>query len=186
VASKIAQASGIMGGSLFTVLDVMGGVVAAQGITVALLAGLLHRFGMKVDTSLLGSATLLCADELSALRDGINPIQSRRDRKRRFIKGVYPTKKGLIAIECGDEHATFRLSRAIGVGVSIDDCRFKDRMSDALLGKSADDWIDIFKIDDLPAAIVVEDLRDLEKDERIRCCLDRRRYTQVNSPWRFQ
>ena len=37
VAKKIAEASGTRGGSLFTVLDVLGGVVAAQGITIALL-----------------------------------------------------------------------------------------------------------------------------------------------------
>src|SRR6185437_3384551 len=37
VARKIADASGTQGGSLFTVLDVLGGVVSAQGITLALL-----------------------------------------------------------------------------------------------------------------------------------------------------
>jgi crotonobetainyl-CoA:carnitine CoA-transferase CaiB-like acyl-CoA transferase len=55
-----------------------------------------------------------------------------------------------------------------------------------LSSKSAEEWMTIFRERHIPAAIVVEDLRDLNKDERIRGCLDHQRYTKVNSPWRFQ
>lgn len=67
VASMIGAASGTPGGSLFTVLDVLGGVIAAQGICAALLARRLHGRALQVETSLLGAASLLCAAELPAL-----------------------------------------------------------------------------------------------------------------------
>lgn len=67
VASRIGAASGTPGGSLFTVLDVLGGVIAAQGICAALLARRLHGRALQVETSLLGAASLLCAAELPAL-----------------------------------------------------------------------------------------------------------------------
>jgi CoA:oxalate CoA-transferase len=64
VAKKIAEASSTHGGSLFTVLDVLGGAVAAQGITIALLNRCMNKVGGKVNTSLMSAATLLCSDNL--------------------------------------------------------------------------------------------------------------------------
>lgn len=185
VAHKVAQASSILGGSLFTALDVMGGVVAAQGIVVALLARRLRQTGMKVDTSLLGSATLLCAEDLDGLMRRGEFSRPLRQEPRPSIKGVYATREGLIAIECNHEDEIARLAEALGLkvtGIS----EIESRLTSVLPSKTAKDWMTIFKARDIPSATVVEDLRDLDKDERIRCCLDHQRYTRVNSPWRFQ
>src|SRR5690606_29461665 len=62
VAHKISRACGTRGGTLFTALDVLGGIIAAQGITAALLNRQLSHAGAKVTSSLLGAAILLCSD----------------------------------------------------------------------------------------------------------------------------
>ncbi|MGA8133781.1 MAG: CoA transferase, partial [Pseudomonas gingeri] len=54
VAEQIARAGAMAGGSLFTVLDVLGGVIAAQGITAALLVRQLTGQAGRMDSSLLG------------------------------------------------------------------------------------------------------------------------------------
>jgi CoA:oxalate CoA-transferase len=186
VASKVGQASRTPGGSLFTVLDVLGGVVAAQGITIALLAGRLRQTGMKVDTSLLGSATLLCAEDLGVLLRQRESAQISPQNARPAIRDVYSTLEGLIAIECNDAGEIARLAGVLGLNESIDLAEFEAHLTSALLSRSAAEWMAIFTRRDIYAAIVLEDLRDINKDERLVSCLDHRRYTKVNSPWRFQ
>lgn len=47
VAQKISRTCGTQGGTLFTALDVLGGVIAAQGITAALLNRQLNCAGLR-------------------------------------------------------------------------------------------------------------------------------------------
>lgn len=68
VAERIARASGTRGGTLFTALDVLGGVISAQGICAALLDRSLHGRGNQVHSSLLGAADLLLATPATAPR----------------------------------------------------------------------------------------------------------------------
>ncbi|WP_323120356.1 CoA transferase [Burkholderia alba] len=67
IAHWIGETSGTPGGSLLTVLDVLGGVVAAQGVVAALLDRRIGGTGQRMESSLLGAATLLSADELRVL-----------------------------------------------------------------------------------------------------------------------
>ncbi|MGE8358323.1 MAG: CoA transferase, partial [Microvirgula sp.] len=73
VADAIAPAPGGRGGTLFTALDVLGGAVAAQGITAALFARLVGRSGARVRTSLAGAASLLCAGAVDQAGCGVFP-----------------------------------------------------------------------------------------------------------------
>lgn len=185
VGSKVAEASNTFGGSLFTVLDVLGGAVAAQGITVALLARCLRDTATKVDTSLLSAATLLCADDLEALLHPREPRQPAPQGADPTIKAVYPTQKGQIAIECSDAKTIARLVEALGLEFALDPVEIGSHLGPALLSRGASDWMAIFARRGIPAAVVVEELCDLHEDERISSCLNRGSYTQVNSPWRF-
>ncbi|CAG0940697.1 partial Acetyl-CoA:oxalate CoA-transferase, partial [Candidatus Brocadiaceae bacterium] len=94
VAEKISKRSGKNGGSLFTVLDILGGVVAAQGITAALLKRELHPCSIRVTSSLLSAATLLTTPDLSAIYQADNVIPTPS-----LVDGVYATESGYIAVE---------------------------------------------------------------------------------------
>lgn len=182
VAQKIAGASGTLGGSLFTVLDVLGGVVAAQGITVALLGRCMNNTVAKVETSLLGAATLLCADDLHNL---YNPPRT-PSTPGSVIDAVYPTRHGQVAIECRDLETAKRLAEAIGLFIGVDEEDFHTRLASILLTKTADEWAAALEKARVPSAAVVEDITQLQTNARSRPCLSIGSYTRVDSPWRFK
>lgn len=198
VAAKIAAASGLPGGALFTVLDVLGGAVAAQGVTAALLArGLGRARSIRVDTSLLGAATLLCADELGALLQQPGYQNHALDGEPlppawTSLNGVYATAQGLLALDCLDERAFSRLTHAVVDAASElqidlnDDTSDREHLQRALLHRKAQEWAALFEMSGVPAAVVVEDLTELSRDPRLAPALNKDIYVRVNSPWRFQ
>ncbi len=106
--------SGARGGSLFTVLDVLGGVAAAQGITAALLARELAPARLRVETSLLGAATLLTAGELAGQW---LPETEPGGAQRPSLQLIAPTAGGMLAVECLDETTLRRLAEALGLSM---------------------------------------------------------------------
>jgi crotonobetainyl-CoA:carnitine CoA-transferase CaiB-like acyl-CoA transferase len=182
VAKKIAEASGTQGGSLFTVLDVLGGAVAAQGITIALLNRCLNKVGGKVNTSLMSAATLLCTDDLQKFYQP----QSSDAAKKSIINGVYATRQGHFAIECCDVKTAERLANVLGIAIGIDQECFQQDLSDLLLSKTANEWIEVLEQAGIPSAVVVEDLSDLQTIPYLQPGLITGSYTKVISPWRFK
>ncbi|MBX3616156.1 CoA transferase [Nitrosomonas sp.] len=178
VAHKISQACGIRGGTLFTVLDLLGGVVAAQGITIALLNRYLNHTGGKVTSSLLSAATLLCSEDF---QHQYHFFETNVPAVSRF-NNIYATKQGMLAIECCDEAALQRLFQIIDDG-QID---IMQRLDEILLTNSAQEWVKLFQQAGIPAAVVIEDLADLYDCPQLRPLLNRGSYTQVTSPWSFQ
>lgn len=178
VAQQIAQQSGKRGGSLFTVLDVLGGVVAAQGITVALLDHQLHNNRIQVKSSLISAATLLCAEPLQRL---YSP-ESGKVKPASLINGVYQTAHGQLAIECTDSASVTRLLDSLNLALTINAL---DRLSETLLSKTAQEWLLLLQAAQISVAVVVEDLTDLLNNPLLQPYLSSHHYTQVTSPWSF-
>ena len=180
VAGKIAAHSGTHGGSLFTVLDVLGGVVASQGITIALLNRCLNKAAANVSTSLLSSATLLTADDLG------RHYHDKAANSASVIDAVLPTQQGKIAIECVDLNHAEQLGKVLDIEPAVTDGVFLTAVAEALLAKTADEWSEIFAQAGIAASSVVEDLGTLQNFPQLRKQLKTGSYTQVTSPWRFQ
>ena len=100
VASRIASASGTRGGTLFTALDVLGGVISAQGICAALLDRELHGHGSQVHSSLLGAADLL--------------LDTRCDTPEPLLQGLFRTADGVLALDCQTRQQHQALARLLG------------------------------------------------------------------------
>ncbi|WP_156972392.1 CoA transferase [Nitrosospira sp. NpAV] len=181
VAKRIAEASGTLGGSLFTVLDVLGGVVAAQGITLALLNRCMNSAGGKVTSSLMSASTLLCADDFQNLYSLPGPGALPKS----VIDNVYDTKQGKIAIECCDVGALVRLTEVLEVAIDVQD-DLEQCLSDIFLSRTAYEWADIFEQARIPSAVVIEDLADLQTTAHLQPGLSPGPYTRVNSPWSFK
>ncbi len=181
VARQISQQSGRRGGSLFTVLDVLGGAVAAQGITVALLERQLANKRIQVKSSLMSAATLLCAESLQAIYspDSDNTTQTS------LINDVYQTQQGLIAIECVDDASVTRLFDVLGISRMFLNPLKSEQLAEILLSKTATEWLPILQAVNIPVAIVVEDLTDLMTNPLLQPCITISSYTQVISPWSF-
>lgn len=182
IAQKIAKASGIQGGSLFTVLDVLGGVIAAQGICVALLNRCMNNVGAKVTSSLMSAATLLCADDFQNLYDPSGADSSTKS----MINAVYATKHEKIAIECHDLDTVKKLTAILSITSTPGTTSFHQQISDRFLLKTAHEWVEIFEQENIPAGVVNEDLSKLQTIAHLQRDLCPGSYTRINSPWSFQ
>jgi CoA:oxalate CoA-transferase len=189
VAKKIAENSGTRGGSLFTALDVLGGVVAAQGATIALLTRYMNNAGntgntsTRVTSSLMSAATLLCADDFHNL---YNLPSSDSSASKSVIDTVYVTKHGKIAVECLDLNMVVRLAEALGATIHIEENNFPQCLDSLFLSKTAKEWAEIFEQAGVPSAVVIEDLADLQTVTYLQSDLSPGPYTRVNSPWSFK
>lgn len=214
VAQQIAAASGgtRRGGSLFTVLDVLGGVVASQGVVAALLRRSVQVAGIRMESSLLGAANLLCAQELHSLLPQVsaaNPV-SMPDTDA-CLQALYATEEGLLAVDCHDAAGLARLAQTLKGLLPASQQAVLDLSSvaaiDAALASllktnTAQHWLSQLAPAAIALAFVVEDLCDLENVQRnplLAPCLSRtsngmpiqddagsnESYTHILSPWRF-
>ncbi|WP_090627242.1 CoA transferase [Nitrosomonas marina] len=181
VARKISQASGTRGGSLFTVLDVLGGVIAAQGITAALLKRHLDNASVKVTSSLLSAATLLCIDDFPDK----NMLNS-RIKSKSIINGVFDTKQGKLAIECPDLNTVSRLRNVLEIANDLNEIDFHQFLQLLLLTKTAEEWLLILERAGVPVAQVIEDLATIRNQAHLQQQLSPDCYTKVMSPWSFK
>ncbi len=217
VAQQIATASGgtRRGGSLFTVLDVLGGVVASQGVVAALLRRSVQAAGIRMESSLLGAANLLCAQELHNLlpqNSATSPVSSPSlPDTDAFLQALYATEEGLLAVDCPDAAGLARLAQTLKGLLPASQQAVLDLTSvaaiDAALASllktnTAQHWLSQLAPAAIALAVVVEDLCDLENAQRnplLAPCLSRtsngmpiqddagsnESYTHILSPWRF-
>jgi crotonobetainyl-CoA:carnitine CoA-transferase CaiB-like acyl-CoA transferase len=155
---------------LFTVLDVLGGVLAAQAVTIGLLHRCINKVGGKVTSSLMSAATLLLADDLAqhyAPSDD-EPVVSAG------INGVYATQHGLLALDC----TKMALLNALGMTASS----LEDWQS-LLLKKTAEQWVEQLAVSGIACAVVIENLNELSTQTLLQPSLESGSYTKVISPW---
>jgi len=170
VAEAIAKASGTRGGSLLTVLDVLGGVMATLGVTAALLHRGLHGCGVTVESSLLGAADHLMQVTQSAARASV-------------LSSLYPTSQGVIAIDCQTEAQLAALAQWLDVSCSVQAC--EAALQHQLPERAAAKCESELHARSIPASVVVEDLTQLQADIRLSASISRNTYASVTSPWRF-
>ncbi|MFE8644306.1 CoA transferase [Sphingomonas sp. NCPPB 2930] len=181
VAATIAQAGGTRGGSLFTVLDVLGGIVAAQGVTAALLRRQLRPSRCRVDTSLLGGAALLCERELQVCWEGTEAANV----GAAALQMVAPTQDGLLAVECPDDPALRRLAEAIDLPGPTAAQALRDALPAWLATRETGDAERMLAAVGVPTAAVAEELTALSHHPRLACALRPADYVHVESPWRW-
>lgn len=170
VADAIAGASGVRGGSLFTVLDVLGGVISSLGVTAAVLNRAILGSGSEVESSLLGTADHLMRVTRTAA--GVSELA-----------GVYKAADASIAIDCQTkEHLA---SLAAWLGAEIDDQACIVALERLLPTRSASEWESEINALGVPARVVVEDLAQLAVDARLSAHLRKKSYSSVDSPWSF-
>ena len=175
VAKAISSTSGTRGGSLFTVLDVLGGVMCSVGISASLLHRSVRGGGVYVMSSLMDTA------------DHLMQITASDSFKGYGLHGVFDTRKGAISIECTTAEQVRELARCLGgtfdrSNVVAD----RQKVECKLLSRTALEWESILTRKGIAAFEVTEDISDLAKDIQMRTHLITNAYSAVQSPWRFQ
>lgn len=171
VAQLIGQGDGNRGGSLFTVLDVFGGVIAAQGVVAALLARHLYGCAGRMDSSLLGAADVLC--------------HSRLARSREAKTAVFQCRDASLAIDCSAPHDLDAVRRLFDVAAQSPWHALRETLQGQLSRQTAGHWQSLLLSAGVPAAVVWQDLTQLQHDPHLAPWLAPGRYTRVLSPWRF-
>lgn len=180
VADLIGHHSRIRGGSLFTALDVLGGVIAALGVVAALLNREVKKQGANIESSLLGAANLLC------MGMGSPDISKPIPLEVNLIKGVYATKDGLIAIECLDDIQVNRLAHFLNLTFPTDILNRDEQLQEEFAKQPTDYWENTLNPLGISASIVTQKLSDLVINNRMNCDIKTNGYSAITTCWRFQ
>lgn len=180
VADLIGHHSRIRGGSLFTALDVLGGVIAALGVVAALLNREVKKQGANIESSLLGAANLLC------MGMGSPDISKHIPLEVNLIKGVYATKDGLIAIECLDDIQVNRLAHFLNLTFPTDILNRDEQLQEEFAKQPTDYWENTLNPLGISASIVTQKLSDLVINNRMNCDIKTNGYSAITTCWRFQ
>ena len=158
------------GGSLFTVLDILGGVVSSQGIVAALLARELSGDVARVDTSLLDTADLLSTTEHHYLT---------------HINGMYPTANGHIMLDGITDENLGAFTQKLGLTSTANT---KTDIEKRFLKKTTHDWVHCFYNTQFAVTDIILDLSELAHQSEIKACITQtpHTYTHTNSPWAMQ
>ncbi len=195
VAESVGRHSTKPGGSLFTVLDILGGAVSSQGIVAALLSRQLSGDVTRVDTSLLGTASLLTFNHNQSLKNLLTKSSKQNesclsDESELFGKfnAIYSTTDGELVLSCVTEKNMEELFELTGIFSTTDSIQVMHCLKERIIKKSAREWVNIFANSSIAVAEVVVDLAKLASLPESSDCLSSHpdSYVRVMSPWRMR
>jgi CoA:oxalate CoA-transferase len=171
--------------SLMTLLDILGALVAAEGVLAGLLLRERTNQAQQVDTSLLSAATVLQADLLDAIASGCAQHRSGGQPLWTALDQPLPTAAGLLALSVGSRAQFERLCTVAGVDADGDRATVEAAVSARLCTRPAEVWEATLRRAGIPAAAVCTSLDELARDRRFIPVLDHDGCAFVRSPWRF-
>ncbi|WP_269859343.1 CaiB/BaiF CoA-transferase family protein [Streptomyces sp. RPT161] len=169
--------------SLMTLLDVLGGLVAAEGLLAALVARERTGRGRRMDSSLLSASTVLQYQALERPQRRHAPGCGTAGLPE--VEGPYRTADGWLAVSAGSTTAVGRLCRELGLDPAAPQDVLRRRIADRLADRPAAEWVARFATARVSAAVVATDLDGLDTAPATAPALTREACTFVNSPWRF-
>ncbi|MFE0425187.1 CoA transferase [Streptomyces sp. NPDC058953] len=169
--------------SLMTLIDVLGGLVAPEGLVAGLLWRERNGRGLRVDTSLLSASTVLQYDVLERARNRHAPGCGNTGAPE--LDGPWATSDGLLALSARSHTAAGRLCRALGLDTALTEEDLGSAVADLLAGGTTAEWVAGLTAAGVPATPVATDLAALPDAPVARRALARRECTLVTAPWRF-
>lgn len=174
--------------SRLTLVDVMGGLLACEGI----LSGLYLRErtgqGCRVDTSLLAGAMTFQSHILQAITQGCERGRQAGRPLWRLLDQPLKTTDGFLMVSVANEQSVNRLARICGLsGVSTPHL-LEMQIAEQLSKRTTTEWERLLRAAAIPATVVCNDLSSLPHDPRFTGLLER-----INNacwapaaPWQFK
>lgn len=180
VADLIGRSSQTRGGTLFTALDLLGGVIGAQGVLAALLNRAINKQGIYVESSLLGAANVVCSSKITS---EVAPLNVQHNT----LKKIYSTLDNkLIAIECLDAVQFDQLMHLLDVPLDSDETHRDVELQTSIFTNTAQYWQEKINNLNIPVAIVTQDIACLADNISLNGDIKTEGYSKVNTYWRFQ
>ena len=174
--------------SRLTLVDVIGGLLACEGILAALY--LRERTGRscRVDTSLVGGAMALQSHVLRAIATGQEMGRSQGRPLWGPLDKPIETADGFLVIGIEDQSMLRRLSMVCDLATTDDEERLEEKICERLRSGSAVEWESLLSEAGIPAAVVNRDLASLPRDPHVAGLLERAEngsWVPAN-PWQFK
>ncbi|MET9358204.1 CoA transferase [Streptomyces sp. NPDC006617] len=176
LAWEMAEGAGRPRPTLMTVLDLLGGLISAEGVLAGLLARELGGGPQRVDTSLLSAASVL--QRLEADR---GPSA----RAHAAWEGPYRTAKGHLALSLPAAGGRRLLATALNIPATGPHPPLRDTVAARLLTRPARSWIEDLGRNGIEAVLVQEDISAVARDPAFRADLRHGACALVAPPWRF-
>ncbi|MFJ8982952.1 CoA transferase [Streptomyces sp. NPDC102282] len=165
--------------TLMTVVDVLGGLVSAEGILAGLLARERGGRAQRVDSSLLSAAAVLQRPAA-----GPSPVASAHPQSS--WEGPYPTSSGYIALSLPTPDDLRLLRETLRVPAGLPESSARLSIHARLRIRPARSWIDELGRRGVEAVLVQEDLAAVARDPRFRADIRGGAWASLAPPWRFR
>ncbi|MFD6191428.1 CoA transferase [Streptomyces sp. NPDC060275] len=162
--------------TLMTVLDILGGLISAEGVLAGLLARELGGGPQRVDTSLLSAASVL--QRLEADRGPSAPAHA-------AWEGPYRTAKGHIALSLPAAGGRRLLATALNIPATGPQPPLRATVAARLLTRPARSWIEDLGRNGIEAVLVQQHISAVARDPAFRADLRHGACALVAPPWRF-
>lgn len=164
--------------TLMTVLDVLGGLVSAEGVLAGLLARERGGGPQRVDTSLLSAATIL--------QHRPSGPGSSTPTAHAAWEGPYRTATGYIALSLPSANGPELLGEALNLPVALTEPSLRRAVAARLRSRPARSWIEALGRDGIEAVPVHEELSAVADEPKFRADIRPGACASVSPPWRFQ
>lgn len=171
--------------SLMTLLDVMGGLVAVEAILAAMLRRQRTGEGQRVDSSLLGAATVLQADVLEAAHHGAETGRIGGRPRCGPLDLPLRAARGLLAVTVRTDEDLRRLAGACGVSGDLDVAGLLDAVVRHVATRPARELVRPIRAVGVACVVVCEDLAELADDAPFLAALRIDGCAFVRAPWRW-
>lgn len=162
--------------TLMTVLDVLGGLVSAEGILAGLLARERSGGPQRVDSSLLSAASVL-------LRPATGHGPSARTDPG--VEGPHRTATGYIALSLPAVHGPRLLREALDIPAGLSGLPLRRAVAARLRTRPARGWIEDLDRNGIKAVLVQEELAAVAQEPAFRADVRHGACALVAPPWRF-
>lgn len=162
--------------TLMTVLDVLGGLVSAEGILAGLLARELGGGPQRVDSSLLSAASVLQRPTTG------HALSARTDPG---AEGPYRTATGYIALSLPAVDGLRLLGEALDIPAGLTEPQLRRAVAAGLRTRPARSWIEDLGRSGIKAVLVQEELAAVAREPAFRADVRHGACALVAPPWSF-
>ncbi|MGW6205665.1 CoA transferase [Streptomyces sp. NPDC055089] len=168
--------------TLMTVLDVLGGLVSAEGILAGLLARELGGGPQRVDSSLLSAASVL-----QCPATGRHPATGHVPSARTDpgAEGPYRTATGYIALSLPAVEGLRLLGEALDIPAGLSEPHVRRAVAAGLRTRPARSWIEDLDRIGIKAVLVQEELAAVAREPAFRADVRHGACALVAPPWSF-